>query len=101
MNFRIKTAIFLILLCSIVGILFLDNDKPADNITKIDTNSPQKILSLRLVDNDLFLFEDDRIIKSYEINAVVLPSDDILILTNGIEVKDISEADSIAENFDG
>lgn len=56
---------------------------------------------LKLINNELFLINIDKAIKKYEINPMVLPSEDILLLIEGIKVEDEKEADSIAENFDG
>ena len=65
------------------------------------TQSVEIRFYLKLYDNRLCLFENETVIKEYDINPSVLPSEDLYLLTKGIEVKDISEADSVAENFDG
>lgn len=101
MNRQLKLFyIMLILLCiSLICIPKFGQQTVSDS--KRINQSEEIRFYLRIYDNTLCLFENDTIIKKYDINPLVLPSDDIYLLTNGIEVKDISEADSVAENFDG
>ena len=95
----IKYLLILALLCCISALLLLNKNTPQnDNDTLISSNA---ILSLRLVDNCLYLFESNEILKTYEINPLVLPSEDILMVSEGIIVKNVAEADLIVENFDG
>ena len=64
--------------------------------------SPKENNLILIIDNDvLVLRENDHILKFYDVNISVLPSEDILLLSNGINVNSVSEADEIAENFDG
>lgn len=73
------------------------NDKPTKNTPSKTENS----FELKLIEDQLFLLNAEKTIKKYEINPKVLPSEDILLLIEGIKVKDEEEADLLAENFDG
>ena len=96
----LKNFVILLILSSVI-LFSIPKNETCENINEI--SSPQKEDSLLLVidNNTLVLYESENIIKSYDINLSVLPSDDILLLSNGIRVKNIAEADEIAENFDG
>lgn len=89
----------IILLLITVIILSLCACGNQGNITP-KTQEEHKFL-LTISNNTLCLFDNNLIIKEYDVNISVLPSEDILLLTNGISVENVSEADSIAENFDG
>ena len=49
------------------------------------------------VDEDI----DNTVIKEYEINPLLLPSEDYEMLLNGISAQSIENADMLAEDFDG
>ena len=94
---KFKKILKIILILSLLIIASCKNNK---------TNLPEVTVSendyvLKLIDNDLLLIYNNRIIKKYEINSDVLPSEDIKLLTDGINIQDESQADLIAENFDG
>ena len=99
MHKTVKILSILALLCCRLALLLVENKTPPkDNDTGTSSNT---VFLLKLVDNNLYLYESNVILKSYDINPVVLPGEDILMLSNGVEVKNIAEADSIVENFDG
>lgn len=91
----ILAAVFVMLLCMPSTI-----EKPKDNdVSKSQTDNSDYVLKLQ--DSKVSLLKDDKIIKTYDIIPSLLPGEDILSLTKGIEVADIAQADSIAEDFDG
>lgn len=93
--------IMLLLLTIVLGILtFTQKSDNSDENNSINTYTTN-IFTLKIINNELCLQNNDKTVKKYEINPSVLPSEDIYLLTQGICVKDESEADSIAENFDG
>ena len=100
MNRFTKTLAILLILSSII-LFSIPKRDIIENVNEI--SAPQKASDLFLVidNNTLVLLENGNILKSYDIEISVLPSEDILLLSNGIKVKDVSEADEIAENFDG
>ncbi len=99
MKKQIKLKILSILF--IAGIFILSSCKSEQTQTPNDVSSTTSIFELKLIDNEVCLLSDKKTVKKYEINPRVLPSEDILLLTEGIIVKDENEADSVAENFDG
>ena len=90
-------VILLLIFTFILSLCACDSQKT--NINEPDVKKSNFVLIIE--DNTLCLKDNEMTVKKYETNISVLPSEDILILTNGIKVKNISEADSIAENFDG
>lgn len=94
MKFKI---IFLLIITFILLLCSCDNQ---GNTSSSEINRQHEFV-LSISNNTLCLFDNNSIIKAYDVNLSVLPSEDILLLTNGISVENISEADSIAENFDG
>ncbi len=90
------------LLLTILLIMFTlvscqNSNEPTTNSSSNTENS----FELKLIQDELFLLNYNKTIKKYEINPKVLPSEDILLLIEGIKVKDEEEADLLAENFDG
>ena len=61
----------------------------------------ERIFRLKSVDNKVYLFENTTIIKEYDINPMLLPPEDIKLLSDGIILNSMAEADSLAEDFDG
>ena len=98
---RFIKALAVILILSSITVFSIPKSRTDENVNEIAV--PQKANNLILIiDNDvLVLLENDHILKFYDVNISVLPSEDILLLTNGINVNSVSEADEIAENFDG
>ncbi|MBQ1187241.1 MAG: hypothetical protein IIX54_06120 [Clostridia bacterium] len=90
-------VILLLIFTFILSLCACDSQKT--NINEPDVKNSNFVLIIE--DNTLCLKDNEMTVKKYETNISVLPSEDILILTNGIEVENIAEADSIAENFDG
>lgn len=96
-----QTKLKKILMPLILLTIFLSSCNSEQTQAPKDVSSSSNILEIKLVDDKIKLLENDKTIKIYEINPLVLPPEDILLLSEGINVKDESEADSIAENFDG
>ena len=87
----------------IISIIFLftitscnKNESTAPESSTIQNN-----YILKLVDDNLLLIYNEQIVKKYEINPKVLPSEDIKLLVDGINIENENQADLIAENFDG
>ena len=93
-----KSKVILLLIFTFI-LLLCACDSQKTNIN--DPYVKKSNFVLIIEDNTLCLKDNETTVKKYETNISVLPIEDILILTNGIEVENISEADSIAENFDG
>ncbi len=91
------------LLILITIILATSNNDTSTRIHENEVSSAEKEKSymIKLLDSKVSLYESNTVIKEYDINPGLLPGEDILLLSNGIVVKSISEADSIAEDFDG
>ena len=85
----------------IVSISFFCSCESEQADTPKDISSIQDSFELKLIDNEICLLNNKNIVKIYEVNPWVLPSEDILLLSEGIVVTSENEADSIAENFDG
>ena len=99
-----KFTKFISVILLLSSLIVISIPKTAENTKNTDINineEENKTLCLKLDNETLVLFENEKIIKKYEISISVLPGDDIFLLTEGIIVSDITEADSIAENFDG
>lgn len=60
-----------------------------------------KILVFRLDNGVVSLYDNDKAIKSYDIDISLLPGEDVKLLYEGIVVKSEAEADMLAEDFDG
>ena len=98
---KLKIRLFSLALAVIsVVILLTDNTKcniPAGE----NRETSNEIYVVRLTDSGVALLKNEEIIKIYDIQPSVLPGEDILLLYEGISVNSVSEADSLAENFDG
>ena len=93
-------AFFIIITTATLLFILFMSESPSDRPATID--SPVKtVLQLRLENNKLYLFSNSEIIKEYDINQSVLPGEDIKLLLDGITVETESDADEVAENFDG
>ena len=90
-------VILLLIFVFILSLFSCESQNTNTNEQELEKNS----LVLIIEDNTLCLKDNETTVKKYETNLSVLPSEDILILTKGIKVENISEADSVAENFDG
>ena len=100
MNRFTKTLAILLILSSIV-LFSIPKTDIIENVNEISVPQKETDLFLIINNNTLVLLENGNILKSYDVEISVLPSEDILLLSKGIKVKDVSEADEIAENFDG
>ena len=96
-------ALAVILILSSITVFSIPKSRTDENENVNEIAVPQKANNLILIidNNVLVLLENDHILKFYDVNISVLPSEDILLLSNGINVNSVSEADEIAENFDG
>lgn len=92
---RISIISALLVICFILVFITNNNYKP-------ETDEPdEKTYVIRINDDTVCLFENEKIIKKYNIDITVLPGEDIEILLKGINVDDVSEADMLAEDYDG
>ena len=98
-----KTLIYILLcatiLSSVIAIIIPKSENAEVSFEKKVNNENNLILIIK--ENSLLLISEETIIKTYDINPSVLPGEDIYLLTKGITVSSISEADEVAENFDG
>lgn len=90
--------IFILLITFIVICFLPTNEKPDNTPSNIKTTTEYIV---KLHENKIALFENEKIIKYYDINPTVLPGEDLSILVKGITVNTIAQADKIAEDFDG
>lgn len=95
------TLLFILLAISLFLLPILSNEQDAPPSSSAESGTENNTLTLKLYDNTLCLFENREIVKKYEVNPSVLPGEDLGILSRGITVKSIAEADSIAEDYDG
>lgn len=95
-NNAIKVTLIILIttLCLTAFILTLkDNNQINEEV--------EKTYTVKIYENFVYLFENDKIIKQYDIDISVLPGDDIELLIKGIKVDSVSDADLIAEDYDG
>lgn len=97
MNVLKYMIIVVIFLCIIPA---FSSCKNSDTKTKIESSAQDNYV-LTIKDNTLCLLNNKELIKEYNVNISVLPGEDLKLLVEGIPVKNLSDADSIAENFDG
>lgn len=91
---KITTITLIIILFFTFTILISRNRKSV-------SSQEERTYEIRLDNNIVYLFENNKKVKKYDIDITVLPGEDIEILLDGINVKSISEADIIAEDYDG
>ncbi len=93
--------LFILLAISLFLLPMLSSDQDATPSSRANSGSENATLTLKLYDNTLCLFENREIIKKYDVSPSVLPGEDLEMLINGITVKSVAEADSVAEDYDG
>ena len=77
---------------------FIINRNRGKTVSKANTACTYCV---KMVGNDICLFENNEVIKKYNIDANLLPGEDQLLLIEGIKVDSISDADLLAEDYDG
>ena len=92
---------FLLMLTVLLIIFIFSACQNSNEPTTKNSSNKENRFELKLIEDELYLLNFNKTIKKYEINPNVLPSEDILVLIEGIKVKDEEEADLMAENFDG
>lgn len=100
---RITIIVLFILLAAVLLLLPLFSKEP-ETIPPSDIESSsanEDILTLRLYENELCLFQNRKVLKKYDVNPAVLPGEDVKQLSDGINVASVAEADTIAEDYDG
>ena len=97
----IITSITILLLSCVIILSIPKTSKNTEKANKVIPKNDESSFVLKLYDDELVLYENENIIKRYDVTISVLPSEDIFLLSNGIKVKDVAEADAVAENFDG
>lgn len=99
-----RTALLVILTAIIIMSIVLslkrglNEDYNSDNSQKSVSDNEYVI---RAKDNAVYLYDGNKVIKEYDINPLLLPSEDYEMLLNGIPVQSIANADMLAEDFDG
>ena len=93
-----------ILTCAVITAVTLTvtsiliNRSSSKTVSKISTANNYCV---KMVGSNIYLFENNEIIKKYDINVSLLPGQDQLRLIEGIKVSSISDADLLAEDYDG
>ncbi len=103
MEEKLKLRIFSVLFLTVLITIFLGQKSfrtESNNITN-DSYDTKEYYIIKIVDSKVSLLKENIIIKSYDIQPSILPGEDIKILSEGIIVDSVSEADRIAEDFDG
>ena len=100
--FKNKISVFLILSTIVVSLFTVSilNQK-SEETSKNNNVIPICEYSVQIKNNKIVLLENDKILKEYEINISLLPGEDLVLLSEGIKVNSIKEADKLAEDFDG
>lgn len=101
---RKTTALLVILTAIIVAITALSLSREQNEYA--DHDNSQKNVSrheyvIRAKDNAVYLYDGSKVIKEYDINPLLLPSEDYEMLLNGIPAQSVENADMLAEDFDG
>ena len=96
----ITASILLVIITFAILPLFTKSGGNITSTKEPDVSSYTE-MKLTIFNNELCLIIGSSVSKKYDVDISVLPGEDILILKNGISVKTISEADSIAEDYDG
>ncbi len=99
-NLKLKLSIFMlfaVLLCT----LFTVNILPANKTFK-ETKQSSEIFeyTVTLKNNKIVLLENDNVYKEYSANPALLSGEDLVLLSSGIKVLSVAEADSLLEDFD-
>ena len=94
------TIITVILLIATVSFLFFSGNKyepPA-----LENPSKESILLLKYTDGEVVLFKDSLVIEKYpNLNFDILPTEDKILLEDGILVSSIADAHKLVEDYDG
>lgn len=94
----ILTAFFVMI---ITGLSMFKIGKQAYYPPESSSESQSHEYVIKSEGNSVYLFDNGTAVKEYDINVLVLPSEDYELLLNGIKADSIAEADTIAEDFDG
>lgn len=101
MTKKLKIRLFSLAFLILSAIVLLTQTPESSDSPKQNAVTEQDILQVKLTDNGVVLIRNEEILKVYDIQPSILPGEDILLLREGISVDSESEADSLAENFDG
>ncbi len=103
MNKSLKLRGFSIAFLLLIAVIFLSAapDREDNSETKMKIPQQADNYEIRLSDMQVKLFKNGVAVKTYEIQPNLLPGEDILLLTDGIKVESVAEADLLAEDFDG
>ena len=99
-----RTALLLMLTAIIIAgiaISLTRSQKEYKNSNNSKKNVSSHEYVIRAKDNAVYLYDDNKVIKEYDINPLLLPSEDYEMLLNGISVESVENADMLAEDFDG
>ena len=100
-NNTVIRIVTVLIVLSCLFILFSVQSSKSEPIDLPQEKVESSRLYLKLYEDEVCLIKDDKIIKKYEIDITLLPGEDILSLTQGIEIATHAEADLLAEDFDG
>lgn len=101
---RIKTIITIIItsisLIATISLLFF-TDKNSQNNPAATTSNNTKYL-VKYSGGNVVLFENEEIIERFDsVNFEVLPTEDKLLLEDGVVVSSIADAHRLIEDYDG
>ena len=100
-----KTTALLVILTAI-GVAVTALSLSGEQSEHADHYNSQKNVSrheyvVRAKDDAVYLYDGNTVIKEYDINPLLLPSEDYEMLLNGIPAQSVENADMLAEDFDG
>ena len=101
MTKKLKIRLFSLAFLILSAVILLTQTPESSDSLGQNAVTEQDILQVKLTDNGVVLIRNEEILKVYDIQPSILPGEDILLLREGISVDSESEADSLAENFDG
>ncbi len=101
---NIKTIISIImaiilLIATIVFFFFTDNKKDENSV---QSGFKDDKLVIKYIDGEVVLLNNEKIIEKFSyVNFEILPTEDKLLLEDGILVSSIGEAHTLIEDYDG
>lgn len=98
---KIKIRLFLLLFLMLSATIIFTHYTKSNILNPQKANTREDVFIVKLTDSGVALFKNKEIVKIYDIQASVLPGEDILLLSKGVSVGSVEEADNLAENFDG
>ena len=101
---RIKAIITIIItsisLIATISLLFFADNNNKNNPTVTTSNNSKYLV--KYSSGEVVLFENEKIIEKFDdVNFEILPTEDKLLLEDGIVVSSIADAHRLIEDYDG